>query len=400
MTEQIVAARVEQIVGGDIFIATDDGRMMRAPNAGHAVGDTVHARVRVKQTLLCQEIGPPGALGDLSPPAPSAAQVVDLIDRIVREAAPAPVAYPKAAYGQPAILQVPKLPTHYVPNPEIVRELDSLFRISEAGETVRIMITGSTGLGKTSTILAEAALRGRPVAFIEGGEINAPDDWFGQTLMDANGTYFEPHPFVAGVETPGAVVIIDEASRVRTPQAFNTLMGLLSDLGSAYCHGLKRRITVADGVIFACTMNIGPEYTGTTTQDIALQNRLSYPIHMDYLPADAEARALIERYRIPMSVAEALVKFAWVLRRQVREGGLPFAPSTRTLLDASRLIGLGGVSPQEAVERVVLRRYHKLDDDDEARTKVLAALQGTFAGGGDRNIEQLGGGSDAQTRDN
>jgi MoxR-like ATPase len=250
--------------------------------------------------------------------------------------------------------------------------------MAEAGITVRILIRGNTGVGKTSLILNECHRRSLPMTMTEGGEINSPEDWFGETRMNEHGTYFIPRPFTRGVETTNCVNFMDELPRVRTPQCLNPLMGLMSDLRSAYCHSLDRAIVAAPGTMFVATANVGRQFTGNITIDDATLNRFSYTIDMDYLPQEQEQKLLVERCQLASPTARSLVNFARSLRDQHEAQSLPFAPSTRTLIDVANLITWGGANPQEAVEEVIFPRYRKLEDDNDALNKVELSLQGQF----------------------
>ena len=88
----------------------------------------------------------------------------------------------------------------------------------------------------------------------------------------SKGTYFSESLFVKAIQTPNAVILLDELSRAH-PDAWNILMTVL-DQGQRYLRldeqDGQATINVAEGVTFVATANIGNEYTSTRVMDKAL----------------------------------------------------------------------------------------------------------------------------------
>ncbi|KKK43037.1 hypothetical protein LCGC14_3169070, partial [marine sediment metagenome] len=98
----------------------------------------------------------------------------------------------------------------------------------------------------------------------------------GNTHYDNSaGTFFGEALFVKAIQTPGAIILLDELSRAHD-DASNILMTVL-DENQRYLRIDEMpetpTIAVAEGVVFLATANVGNEYTGTRVMDRALLDR-------------------------------------------------------------------------------------------------------------------------------
>ena len=123
------------------------------------------------------------------------------------------------------------------------------------------------------------------------------------------GTYFSESLFVKAIQTPNAVILLDELSRAH-PEAWNILMTVL-DSGQRYLRLDEQdgqgTINVAEGVTFIATANIGNEYTSTRVLDKALMDRFTI-IEMDVLSNEEELGLL--QYMFPNVDTELLECFS------------------------------------------------------------------------------------------
>ena len=114
----------------------------------------------------------------------------------------------------------------------------------------------------------------------------------------SKGTYFSESLFVKAIQTPNAVILLDELSRAH-PDAWNILMTVL-DQGQRYLRldeqDGQATINVAEGVTFVATANIGNEYTSTRVMDKALMDRFTI-VEMDVLDTSQELELL--QYMFP-----------------------------------------------------------------------------------------------------
>ena len=157
------------------------------------------------------------------------------------------------------------------------------------------MMTGPAGCGKT--LAAKSLINGldRPNFYFNLGATQDPRaTLIGNVHFDKNkGTFFSESLFVKAIQTPNAVILLDELTRAH-PDAWNILMTVL-DYGQRYLRldeqDGQSTIKVAEGVCFVATANIGNEYTATRQLDKALMDRFTV-IEMDTLTDEEEAGLL------------------------------------------------------------------------------------------------------------
>ena len=158
-----------------------------------------------------------------------------------------------------------------------------------------IMMTGPAGCGKTMAAKSLVNSLDRPDFYFNLGATQDPrSTLIGNTHFNTDkGTYFSESLFVKAIQTPNAVILLDELSRAH-PDAWNILMTVL-DYGQRYLRldeaNGSDTIKVADGVTFVATANIGNEYTSTRVMDKALLDRFTI-VEMDVLSEEDESSLL------------------------------------------------------------------------------------------------------------
>ena len=157
------------------------------------------------------------------------------------------------------------------------------------------MMTGPAGCGKTMAAKSVVNSLDRPDFYFNLGATQDPrGTLIGNTHFEKkSGTYFSESLFVKAIQTPNAVILLDELSRAH-PDAWNILMNVL-DYGQRYLRldeqDGQQTIKVADGVTFVATANIGNEYTSTRFMDKALMDRFTI-VEMDVLNEEEENQLL------------------------------------------------------------------------------------------------------------
>jgi MoxR-like ATPase len=250
-----------------------------------------------------------------------------------------------------------------------------------ADAPVNVGVRGPKGTGKTSLAEWFSAKTGRPLCIVDVPTLREPKDLFGykdvQRAPDGTLTIRHvPSAFLQAVETPRAVILLDEATRVHA-SILNTLLPLLDHRRAVWLDELGRTVRVAEGVIFFLTANIGIEYTGTWQWDAALEDRLQYQIEVSYLPKLEEVEVLVNKTGVERVIAERLAEVAEVVRRRVNDQSdpLPHAISTRQLIATARLCKVG-VEPSDAMEFTVVPTYSAEGGEASPRANVLAIIQG------------------------
>ena len=243
-----------------------------------------------------------------------------------------------------------------------------------------IMMTGPAGCGKTMAAKSLVNSLDRPDYYFNLGATQDPrSTLIGNTHFDSKkGTYFSESHFVKAIQTPNAVILLDELSSAH-PDAWNILMTVL-DYGQRYLRldesSGSDTIKVADGVTFVATANIGNEYTSTRVMDKALMDRFTI-VEMDVLTEQDEATLL--GYMFP-SVDEVLLgnvaKIATLTRTESNSetARITSGISTRTTVELCGLL-YDGFSLEESAEVSIYPQYDSTGGVDSERTFVKQIVQ-------------------------
>jgi nitric oxide reductase NorQ protein len=261
-----------------------------------------------------------------------------------------------------------------------MNELKWKYLIRSAVRGKNIMMTGPAGCGKT--LAAKALVNGleRPDFYFNLGATQDPrSTLIGNVQFNKeNGTYFSESLFVKAIQTPNAVILMDELSRAH-PDAWNILMTVL-DQGQRYLRIDEAKgqdtIKVAEGVTFIATANIGNEYTSTRVMDKALMDRFTI-IEMDLLDKDEEGDLL--QYMYPGVDGKLLHNVAEICSSTRVEASSETARvdsgvSTRTAVEIAGLL-YDGFTLAQASEITIYPQYSKDGGVDSERTFVKQLVQ-------------------------
>ena len=243
-----------------------------------------------------------------------------------------------------------------------------------------IMMTGPAGCGKTMAAKSLVNSLDRPDYYFNLGATQDPrSTLIGNTHFDSKqGTYFSESLFVKAIQTPNAVILLDELSRAH-PDAWNILMTVL-DYGQRYLRldeaSGSDTIKVADGVTFVATANIGNEYTSTRVMDKALMDRFTI-VEMDVLNEEDENTLL--NYMFPSVDSQLLSNVAKIATLTRTESNSETARissgiSTRTTVELCGLL-FDGFTLEEAAEVSIYPQYDSTGGVDSERTFVKQIVQ-------------------------
>ena len=243
-----------------------------------------------------------------------------------------------------------------------------------------IMMTGPAGCGKTMAAKSLVNSLDRPDFYFNLGATQDPrSTLIGNTHFDSKqGTYFSESLFVKAIQTPNAVILLDELSRAH-PDAWNILMTVL-DYGQRYLRldeaSGSDTIKVADGVTFVATANIGNEYTSTRVMDKALMDRFTI-VEMDVLNEEDENTLL--NYMFPSVDSQLLSNVAKIATLTRTESNSETARissgiSTRTTVELCGLL-FDGFTLEEAAEVSIYPQYDSTGGVDSERTFVKQIVQ-------------------------
>ena len=254
-----------------------------------------------------------------------------------------------------------------------------------------IMMTGQAGCGKTLAAKSLINALDRPEFYFNLGATQDPrSTLIGNVHFDKQkGTFFSESLFVKAIQTENAVILLDELTRAH-PDAWNILMPVL-DYGQRYLRldeaDGQDTISVADGVTFIATANIGNEYTATRQLDKALLDRFTV-IEMDLLTQEEEYGLL--KYMFP-TVEEKALENVSSITSLTRAEALTENPrissgvSTRTSVEIAGLL-FDGFSLLESADITIYPQYDSTGGVDSERTFVKQIVQKFVSDGSEEEL--------------
>lgn len=242
-----------------------------------------------------------------------------------------------------------------------------------------LMITGPGGCGKTLAVMTAAKALGRPLFRFNLGATQDPrSTLIGNTHFDkSSGTYFRQSEFINAIQTPNSVILLDELSRAH-PEAWNILMSVI-DYTQRYLRIDESpdtpEISVAEGVTFIATANIGIEYTATRVLDRALTDRFLV-LEMDLLTQSQQLDLLNENYPENGESNSILANIYNTILNESRldNGKISTYFSTRMVLETASLMR-DGFSITEASEVSIFPFYSDEGGLQSERTFVKQIVQ-------------------------
>jgi len=272
------------------------------------------------------------------------------------------------------------------PNNVIISDIKWKYLVRSVLYGKNVLMIGPTGCGKTLAAQTVAKVFNRPFFYFNMGSTqDSRSALIGNTHFDkSTGTIFSESTFVKAIQTPNAVILLDEISRAHHDAA-NIMMTVLDSLQRYLRLDEKKDcevINVAEGVCFIGTANIGNQYTATRVMDRALMDRFSVKVEMDFLDKQSELNLMVSRFEIDckdtdvFNTISSICDIAAHTRDQYRQedGKITNFVSTRAVCEMVELVR-DGFNLKEIAESVIYPEFSADGGVDSERTYIKQVVQ-------------------------
>ena len=264
------------------------------------------------------------------------------------------------------------------PDDFIISDLKWKYLIRCIDKGKNLMFVGPAGTGKTQVVFKAAEQLDKKIFYFNlGSTQDVRSSLIGNTFFK-DGTYFEESSFITAIKTPGSVILLDELSRAN-PEAWNILMPVLDSNIRKIRLDEKEdspEVSVADGVSFIATANVGFEYTSARMLDRALVDRFSV-VEMDVLNKDEEMRLLsIKHPTLNPKMNEALCDISDKIKNECKRENAKLSSilSTRILIESAEMV-VDGFDLGEIAELILYPQYSDDGGGESERIYMRQLIQ-------------------------
>jgi len=239
-------------------------------------------------------------------------------------------------------------------------------------------LIGPSGTGKTHIVYLIAELCGLPMWEINCGLQTSAYDLFGRYIGLGKENWIDGQ--IVMWCRQGGILYLDEANMMKQDIA-TRLNPVLDTRGHIVLTEKDNEIINRHphGYLVISMNPFSAEFVGTKPLNAALRRRMSVWINFDYLSigdkiSPDEVELIIKRSSVDKSTAEKIVQVGAELRRQYKNGDLPYGPSPGDLINWATLVSDGCGPIEAAVETIV----GTTSDDTEIQNAVKRVVESIF----------------------
>ena len=198
----------------------------------------------------------------------------------------------------------------------------------------------------------------------------------------------------------GGILYLDEANMMK--QDIATRLNPILDTRGHMVLNEKDNEVIERSPFGYVVISMNPyssEFSGTKPLNAAFRRRMSVWIDFDYLSVGSkisqrEVKMLSERAKIPMDIAEKVVRVAAEVRKRYKTGDLPYGPSVGDLINWGTLIA-DGLDPKAAADETLVSLT---SDDAEIQGIVRRIVALVFGSGTSSSSGTSGVATPAETK--
>src|SRR3990170_1904304 len=239
-------------------------------------------------------------------------------------------------------------------------------------------LVGPSGTGKTHIVYLVAELAGLPLWEINCGLQTSVYDLFGKYIGFGKENWVDGQ--IVSWCRHGGILYLDEANMMKQDVA-TRLNPLLDTRGHIVLTEKDNEIVHRHpcGHLIISMNPFSGEFAGTKPLNAAFRRRMAVWINFDYLSIGEkicpdEITLIQKRSGVPNDTATKIVKVGAELRRQYRNGELPYGPSPGDLMNWATLIS-DGSTPQITAEETIIGTT---SDDIEIQGMVRRVVHAVF----------------------
>jgi len=239
-------------------------------------------------------------------------------------------------------------------------------------------LIGPSGTGKTHIVYLVAELCGLPMWEINCGLQTSAYDLFGRYIGLGKENWIDGQ--IVMWCRNGGILYLDEANMMKQDIA-TRLNPVLDTRGHIVLTEKDNEIIPRHpyGYLVIAMNPFSAEFVGTKPLNAALRRRMSVWINFDYLSigdkvSPDEVELVMKRTGVDGKTAEKIVRVGAELRRQYKNGDLPYGPSPGDLINWATLVADGCGPIEAAVETIV----GTTSDDVEIQAAVKNIIESIF----------------------